>query len=48
MPKVPAKQTVATELVETIEEKFRRLACVWRAETAYVSSSTDLVAHPAL
>jgi hypothetical protein len=47
IPKVPAKQTVATEPVETIEEKFRRRACVWRAETAYVSSSSDLVAHPA-
>jgi hypothetical protein len=46
MPKGPAKQAGATEPVETIEEKFRRLASVWRAETAYVSSSSDLVAHP--
>ena len=47
MPTVPIKQTGATEPVETIEEKFRRLASVWRAETAYVSSSSDLVSHPA-
>jgi hypothetical protein len=32
---------------ETIEERFNRLAVVWRAETAHVSSSTDLVEHPA-
>ena len=47
MPTVPAKQTGATEPVETVAEKFRRLASVWRAETAYHSSSSDLVAHPA-
>jgi hypothetical protein len=47
MPTLPAKQTGATEPVETVEEKFHRLASVWRAETAYVSSSSDLVAHPA-
>jgi hypothetical protein len=47
MRTVPANQTGATEPVETVEEKFRRLASVWRAETAYVSSSSDLVAHPA-
>ena len=47
MSTVPVKKTGATEPVETIEEKFRRLASVWRAETAYVSSSSDLVAHPA-
>ena len=47
MSTIPAKQTLATEPTETIEEKFQRLASVWRAETAYVSSSSDLVAHPA-
>jgi hypothetical protein len=47
MPTVHAKQTGATEPVETIEEKFQRLAAVWHAKTAYVSSSGDLVAHPA-
>lgn len=47
MPTLPAKQTGATEPVETVEEKFRRLASAWRAETPYVSASSDLVAHPA-
>jgi hypothetical protein len=47
MPTVPAKPTGATEPVETVEERFRRLASVWRSETAYVSSSSDLVAHAA-
>jgi hypothetical protein len=44
MSTVPAKQPPATE---GIEEKFRRLAAAWLAGTAYVSSSSDLVAHPA-
>jgi hypothetical protein len=30
-----------------MEAKFRRLAAVWTAETAYISSFSDLVAHPA-
>lgn len=46
MPPSPAKQTGA-QLAETVEEKFHRLASLWRAETAYVSSSSDLVSHPA-
>jgi hypothetical protein len=47
MSTMPARQTPATGPVESIEERFQRLAAVWRAETAYVSSSSDLVAHPA-
>jgi hypothetical protein len=47
MSTVPAKQTPATGRTESVEEQFHRLAAVWRAETAYVSSSSDLVAHPA-
>lgn len=47
MPTMPAEPTGATEPVETFEDKFRWLASMWRAETAYVSSSSDLVAHPA-
>ena len=43
MSTVPAKRTPA----ESVEEKFRRLAAVWTSETAYVSSTSDLVAHPA-
>src|SRR5947209_546573 len=47
MSTVPAKQIPATGPTEGIREKFQRLAAVWLAETAYVSSSSDLVAHPA-
>ena len=48
MSTVPAKQTLATESAESIEEKFQRLATLCGAETAYVSSSSDLVADPAV
>jgi hypothetical protein len=47
MASIPVKQTPAGQPPERIEEKFQRLAVVWLAETAYVSSSSDLVAHPA-
>jgi len=30
-----------------MEKKFQRLATAWLTETAYISSSSDLVAHPA-
>ena len=47
MSTVPTRPTPATPPTESVGDKFRRLAAVWRAETAYVSSSSDLVAHPA-
>src|SRR5947208_1695231 len=47
MSRVPAEKTPATDRTGSMEERFQRLAAVWRAETAYVSSSSDLVAHPA-
>jgi hypothetical protein len=47
MAALPAEKTGCPEPVETTENKFRRLASVWQAETAYFSSSSDLVAHPA-
>jgi hypothetical protein len=47
MSQVPTKPTPATAPAESIEEKFERLAALWLAETAYVSSSSDLVAHSA-
>jgi hypothetical protein len=47
MSTVPTKETPAPEPTESAAEKFRRLAAAWLAETAYVSSSSDLVAHPA-
>lgn len=47
MSTVPVKQSPDTGPTESMEGKFRRLADVWRAETAYTSSSSDLVSHPA-
>ena len=32
---------------ETLEEHFRRLEATWIAETAHLSSSTDIRGHPA-
>jgi len=47
MSTIPTTPTPQTPPAETVEERFRRLAAVWVAETAHVSSSSDLVAHPA-
>ena len=47
MSTLPAKEKPAPEPAESIEEKFRRLAAAWLAGTSFVSSSSDLVAHPA-
>ena len=47
MSTVPAKQKPDSALTETLEQKFDRLAAAWLSDTAYVSSSSDLVAHPA-
>jgi hypothetical protein len=47
MSTIPTKQSPAPQPPESLEDRFRRLAAVWRAETAYTSSSSDLVAHPA-
>ncbi len=32
---------------ETVEQRFGRLAAVWLGETGHISSTTQLVAHPA-
>jgi hypothetical protein len=47
MSTVPMRQSPAPESTESVQEKFRRLAALWLAETAYVSSSSDRVAQPA-
>ncbi len=41
MSTVPAKTT------ETVEQRVVRLLARWREETAYLSSSTALIGHPA-
>jgi hypothetical protein len=47
MSSIPTKPTPTAEPAESIEAKFQRLAAAWRADTAYVSSTSDQVAHPA-
>jgi hypothetical protein len=47
MASVPKSQRGAAAVGETAAERFQRLAAVWRAETAYLSSLTDMTAHPA-
>jgi len=42
MASVPAAQQA-----ESIEQKFQRLAAVWRAETGHLSSTTKMVNHAA-
>jgi hypothetical protein len=46
MASVPTRPTPAPP-PETIEERFRRLETQWEEETAYLSSSTAIVEHPA-
>jgi hypothetical protein len=46
MATVPETAT-AQQPPENLETRFRRLATVWLEETAHVSSSTELVSHPA-
>ncbi len=45
VPVVPKGPAPAPSQI--VEERFKRLASAWLTETAYVSSSTDMVAHPA-
>jgi hypothetical protein len=47
MSTIPTKPTPATAIPENIQNQFQRLAATWRAETAYLSSTSDIVAHPA-
>ena len=47
MATVPVKQTTGASPPEALEERFRRLEASWNADTAYLSSYTDIVEHPA-
>src|ERR1700756_5327312 len=47
MSSVPTRQAPDAEAAETVHEQFRRLAALWGEGTAFVSSSSDLVSHPA-
>jgi hypothetical protein len=44
---IPVGQTAAKPPDETLEERFHRLANIWRAATSHLSSSTRMAAHPA-
>ena len=46
MATVPVSQADVSHSSNT-EERFQRLAARWRAETAYLSSLTEMIAHPA-
>src|SRR5262245_41085725 len=45
MAAIPLQQPASSR--ETVEERFRRLEQVWKAQTAFLSSDADIVGHPA-
>lgn len=47
MATVPVSSRSDVPVRETVEEQFRRLEAVWDAETAFSSSYTEIVEHPA-
>lgn len=47
MSTVPLKPVSPSQPAETFEQRFQKLAATWRADTAYLSSCTDMFAHPA-
>jgi hypothetical protein len=47
MAAISMKPSPSAPPTDVVEEQFKRLAAAWLAGTAYVSSSSDLVAHPA-
>ena len=47
MSAIPATPSPTVAPEETLPERFDRLAKTWRAETCYLSSTHDKVAHPA-
>jgi hypothetical protein len=47
MSTVPVKQPASRQRIESVEERFRRLAAAWRRAVAHHSSSTVRNSHPA-
>ena len=45
MATVPVESKALSD--DQLMKRFARLAATWRGETAYVSSSTEMFAHPA-
>jgi hypothetical protein len=47
MTSIPARQPTTPPAAESVEERFRRLETTWTDETGHLSSSTEIVGHPA-
>jgi hypothetical protein len=47
MATTPFKQARTPQSPETVAERFRRLAPVWRDQTCFLSSMSEASAHPA-
>jgi hypothetical protein len=47
MSAIPAKEASGRVPEDALKRRFEELASRWLAETAHVSSSSELVAHPA-
>jgi hypothetical protein len=47
MAAIPKPQTPGKSLVETVEERFRRLEATWNAATGYLSDYTAIIEDPA-
>ncbi len=47
MSPIPAKPALPAQPGETLDQRFRRLAATWEAETFYLSSMEAASRHPA-
>lgn len=47
MATIPTPQEASVGSAETVEGRFRRLEALWTEETGYLSSYSEIVAHPA-
>ena len=47
MATVPVGRKPDVPGAETVEERFRRLETIWQDETAYLSSASKIINHPA-
>lgn len=47
MSTIPAKQSAAEGPLEGVAQRFHQLANIWRNQTAHISSTSELTAHPA-
>jgi hypothetical protein len=47
MASVPKPKSTASSAPETVEHRFRRLESIWEAETGFLSSTSEIIGHPA-